>query len=254
MSASRIEELLRDAYGPHSECPPPEAYLEASMEELGAEETRRIMAHAENCPACAAERDLAQEYDRAEEMVATSGDVAFITSRLERTDETEPVVPIAAASERPAGIGRRYGLSGLAAAAMLVVAVTGAVVIQRSTPPPLPPLEPGGQTRGSRLEIAFPVGPQKTAPRSARWEEIEGAASYQLTLTRVDDSVLFETTVTPASMELPEHVVNALDPAVVYFLTVEARNVEGSRVGISERVRFWVEPVPEAPAATSGGH
>ena len=84
-SPQSLDEWLRAAYAdPAAGCPPPEAWLEEELAARLPEERRRLEAHAARCPACAAERDLAQGFDAGPEAAGVHPeDVAFVVSRLE---------------------------------------------------------------------------------------------------------------------------------------------------------------------------
>jgi hypothetical protein len=84
-------------------------------------------------------------------------------------------------------------------------------------------------------------------PREFRWEGVEGARSYRVTLRAVDDTVLWQETVTVPSARLPEDVARGLHPAVLYRWSVEALDERGARLAASEPVGFQVRPPGESP-------
>ena len=96
-----LAEWLRKAYSEaEAGCPPPEAFLEEAA--LDAEERRRLDAHADRCPACAAERDLARLFAaKPDESGVSREDLDFVVARLEAASPVRPagqVVPFPSAA------------------------------------------------------------------------------------------------------------------------------------------------------------
>ncbi len=240
-----LEEWLRAAYaGGDSEtvCPPPEAFLEAAT--LGPEERRRLDEHADRCPACAAERDLARLFDAApEEAGVSSRDVDFVVARLAEASPVKPagkVVPFPAAGTRP----RRMPAQAWKLAAAVVLLLGGGLLFRLAnpSPPSLPAPEIGGPVRGGELEAVSPVGDTAGIPAELRWNPRPGAVSYRVRLLAVDDTVLWETTVPAPPVRLPAEVQGKLQRAVSYLWTVEALDPSGARIASSEPTRFRIRP------------
>ncbi|HEX2224605.1 MAG TPA: hypothetical protein VHN15_10405, partial [Thermoanaerobaculia bacterium] len=154
--------------------------------------------------------------------------------------ESQPARPV-----RPATAKVRTWRLAAAAAFLL----TGSLLIWRSQQPgPLPLPAPPGQSevfRGADVEVVSPVGEMETVPTELRWQEKDGAASYRVRLLAVDDTVLWDGTVTAPPARLPDEVAAQLQPAVAYIWTVEALAADGSRLAVSEPARFRAQPEPE---------
>ncbi|HEV7506700.1 MAG TPA: hypothetical protein VGS07_17540 [Thermoanaerobaculia bacterium] len=251
-----LDEWLRAAYDdPAAGCPPPESWLEEELATRSAEERRRLEAHAAHCPACAAERDLAQSFDAGPEAAGVRPeDVAFVVSRLEAASPVSNVRDIRAretAKVVPFPTRRRIESSPvwrLAAAAVLVIAAGLAFQLSRPGAPPLPAPQVGGVVRGGEVEAVSPLGEVAGIPAELRWLPHPGARSYRVRLSTVDDTVLWETTVPATSAplaRLPAEVIQKLHRAVAYLWTVEALGPAGERMGASEPVRFRARPAPE---------
>ncbi len=265
-----LEDWLRAAYTEaEAGCPPHEAYLAEEMERLSPEERRRLEEHAEGCPACAAERDLARMFDAGSEVEGVlPEDVAFVVSQLETASPVRPaaqpwkdnVVPFRIpapktaqpATARPAIAqplpARRSGLWRIAAVAVL--ALGAGLMFQLSRPPGAPPLPvPGTGTtfRGGEVEATSPMGEVAGIPSELRWEPRPGAASYRVRLSTVDDTVLWETAVPAPPARLPAEVTGQLHRAVAYLWTVEALDASGARMAVSEPVRFRARPEGSVP-------
>jgi hypothetical protein len=258
--ASRLplDEWLRAAYAdPAAGCPPPEAWLEEELAVRTPEERRRLEAHAAHCPACTAERDLAQGFDAGPEAAGVRPeDVAFVVSRLETAAPVGNVRDISrfrdARREPPKVVlvpaRRRIESSPvwrLAAAAVLVIAAGLMFQLFRPGAPPLPAPQTGGVVRGGEIEALSPLGEIAGIPAELRWTPRPGASSYRVRLSTVDEVVLWEATVATSPARLPAEVIQKLHRAVAYSWTVVALGPAGERLGASEPARFRARPAPE---------
>ncbi|HEX7182193.1 MAG TPA: zf-HC2 domain-containing protein [Thermoanaerobaculia bacterium] len=232
-----LGEALRSAYSGNA-CPPPELFL--TLDDLPPEERRRIEEHADRCPACAAERDLARMFAAPpEELESRREDVDFVVARLQgvgaERKETAPPVPF----RRPS---RVQWVQRLAAMLFVVLGATVLLWMRSDDPPPLP--APSAQTvqRGTDLAVVAPRGELAEMPQELHWETAEGARSYRVTLKGVDGSTLWERTVSASSVRLPEELLRELHAGVSYTWTVEALDGQGERLAVSEPVPFRVRP------------
>jgi hypothetical protein len=246
-----LEDWLRAAYaGDKAGCPPPEAFLEAETEGLAPAERRRLEEHADRCPACAAERDLARLFDSGPQAARIKAeDVAFVVSRLKAvspvrppaTVETGRVVSFPGPGKKWLAPQQPIWRLGAAAAVILVAGLLFQLVRPGAPPLPQPPVS-GGVVRGGEVEVLSPVGEVAGIPTELRWTARAGASRYRVTLSVVDDEVLWEATVPAPPASLPAEVVRGLHRAVVYFWSVEALDATGARLAISEPVRFRARP------------
>jgi hypothetical protein len=249
-----LDDWLRAAYDdPAAGCPPPEAWLEEELAARTPEERRRLEAHAAHCPACAAERDLARDFDAGAAGVPAE-DVAFVVSRLEtaspvRVRDGARVVPFRAPQRTAPVPSRSRDWRRLAAAAVVILAAGLGFQLFRPSAPPLPAPQTGGVVRGGEVEAVSPVGEVAGLPAELRWMPRPGASSYRVRLSTVDDTVLWETTVPAPPARLPAEVVRTLHRAVVYVWSVEALGPAGERLGASEPTRFRARPAPEGSGA-----
>lgn len=250
-----LDEWLRAAYAdPEGGCPPPEAYLEAEMESLSPEERRALDEHADRCPACAGERDLARLFDAAPgEADVRPEDLGFVVARLQESSPAvsgtpiKPnVVPFPAPRrvEEPRVRRSVRFLPRFAAAALLVIALGFGYRVFNPSMPDLPDPGTGEVMRGSEVEVVSPVGELAEMPEELRWVLMDRAASYRVRITAVDGAVLWEETVSASPVRLPVDVAGRLHRAVVYTWTVEALGPDGARIASSEPVRFKTRPEP----------
>jgi len=221
------------------------------MERLTPDERRRLDEHADRCPACAAERDLARLFDDPDAAALPAGDVDFVVSRLK---ETSPVRPPAghvvafpgpkAAPVRPVRQDRQDRTQFWKIAAALLLVLGGGLLFQLSRPgaPPLPPPVTAGPVRGGEIETLSPAGDVTAIPSELRWTPREGTRLYRVRLVAVDDTVLWEGTVPAPPARLPDGVIAKLHRAVAYTWSVEALDASGARIASSEAVRFRARP------------
>lgn len=130
---------------------------------------------------------------------------------------------------------------------MLVLALGVGLFFRAGQAPPLPDPGAGEVYRGGQVRPLGPSGEISEMPAEFRWEGVQGARSYRVTLLAVDDAVLWQETVTAPSARLPEDVASRLHPAVLYRWSVEALDERGARLAASEPVRFLVRPPGESP-------
>ncbi|HEY4563357.1 MAG TPA: hypothetical protein VIJ36_10280, partial [Thermoanaerobaculia bacterium] len=213
-------------------------------------ERRRLDEHADRCPACAAERDLARLFDAGPEEAGVSPrDVDFVVARLKETSPVKPagtigkIVPFPASGAGP----RRMPAQAWKLAAAVVLLLGGGLlfrlsVLQSPGAPPLPAPAVGGPVRGGELETLSPVGDAAGIPAELRWNPRPGAAGYRVRLLAVDDTVLWEATVPAPPARLPADVQRKLQRAVSYLWSVEALDASGARIASSETVRFRIRP------------
>lgn len=233
---------LHDAYaGAESGCPPPEAYLEG---EATAEDRRRLDEHADGCPACASERELARLFDAAPQGAGVRDeDVAFVVSRLEAASPVRPAAKVVAfPAARPRRTSSFQQVWKIAAALILVLAGVFLFRLTQSAPPALPDRTLGGPVRGGEVEAVSPLGEVAAIPAELRWKAVPGAAAYRVRLLAVDDEVLWEATAAAPPARLPAEVAARLHPAVVYIWSVEALDASGKRIAASEPARFRARP------------
>ena len=236
-----LSDSLHSAWSTETGCPSPEDWLRLETGETAPAERRRLEEHAARCPACASEREMARLFAEAPDG-ARDEDVDFIVAKLEALNLPEQKVPLAFPSRRRPALAWAARL-----AALLVLALGVALFFRAGQAPPLPDRGAGEVYRGVHLRPIGPTGEISKMPRQFRWEGVEGARSYRVTLRAVDDTVLWQETVTVPSARLPEDVAGGLHPAVLYRWSVEALDERGARLAASEPVRFLVRPPGESP-------
>jgi hypothetical protein len=237
---SELERWLARAY-PGPDCPPPEAWLSDS----GATdaERARLDAHADACPACAAERALARAFEAGGE---PSADVEAIVARLRKGApwRQADVAPISFATRRS---GRRRPLATflalpLAMAAALVLAVGAILRFGAPGAPPVGAPGTGAVMRGNEIEVVAPRGELAAVPEALTWVDVPDAASYRVSILGVDGEELWSERVSGSPATLDETSKNTLHAAVRYRWQVEALDADGARIAWSNATPFRIRP------------
>jgi hypothetical protein len=231
-----LSDSLRSAWSSDTGCPSPEDWLRLEAGEATPDERRRLEEHEARCPACASERELARIFAETPDAAARE-DVDYIVAKLEAMKLPETKQPLAFPARRRPALAWAARL-----AALIVLALAVGLFFRAGQAPPLPDRGPGEVYRGSEVRPVGPIGEFRETPREFRWEKVEEARSYRVTLRAVDETVLWETTVASPSARLPEDVASGLHPAVFYTWSVEALDERGARLAASEPVRFLVRP------------
>lgn len=149
---------------------------------------------------------------------------------------TEPAPAPAAGRRR----SRRPVRPVLGLAAMAVLGL-GFLLYGRLAGPPALPLKPTEQVlRSTAVELADPVGEVDRPPAELRWRALAGAASYRVTLRRIDERVLWTSVSPSTSAVLPPEVHAVLQPGVSFLWEVEAFDPEGRSLARSPATRFRI--------------
>lgn len=239
-----LSDSMRSAWSPETGCPSPEDYLRLASDEVTPEERRRLEEHADLCPACSSERDLARLFAAPPgEIASRQEDVAHIVSHLEKLRLPETQRPLAFPTPRKRAIPAWAG----SLAALLLLAVALGLYFSRPEAPPLRGPGTGTVVRGGEVRLVGPVGEFPDLPREFRWERVDGARSYRLTLRAVDETVIWQETVEASSAGLPEDVAAGLHPAVLYTWSVEALDERGASLAPPGTAQFRVQPPGEGP-------
>ena len=228
---------LARAYAAGSGCRPPEVFVAASWNALDPDERRLIERHIEDCPACAAERDLARSFESAAASDVPDPEVDWIVAELERS------------RFHPQRRRRRLDWRWASAAALVLVGVSGWLALREGPPRLAPPSAAPVVLRGAAIELFEPSGDVAAPPRELRFAAVPGASRYRVKILEVDDGLLWEQEVVEPEAAIPEDVRARLADAVVYRFQVEAFDASGARLAVSAIAPFRVL----SGAAKNGG-
>ena len=238
---SRTVDILRSALGPTDECPTIEELESLSSGDSIA--TSRWSGHVHVCGFCQTEMYLLQTFlvERPREASQNASNAAEIlaTKRKEIFTRAFPA-PKGTPWWKSAFTVRRIAQASVAAA--LVLLLLGAVFFFRSTAPQ-PQLETRNQNapevlRSAGFSIVSPSGDVGERPIEIRWEQVPGAASYQVRLLEVDRSELWKASTKDSRIELPEAIRARIVPAKTLFADVKALDSSGNQIASTELVRF----------------
>lgn len=234
-----IAEQLPRAYAMGEACPPPEIWAGVLNGDVTDTQRVSLSEHADSCASCAAERLLAQRFLESDEH--TDADVDWIVARLTRQSRDTNVVALPARGQRLV-----KPLLGLAAAAMLVMAFAPLLPVLRQSGLP-ETVDFSGVMRGSEIKLVQPVGAIDQVPQQLVWEPVSGADRYRVTLSAVDDEILWRSEFDSLhnTATLPAAINERLNRAVVYYWEVEGWDRDGARIAQPARARFRIEG--EAP-------
>jgi hypothetical protein len=234
------DELLKDAFSRRAECPP----LESLAYDLDLPEGNRKRAvaedHVQSCANCRTNLELARSFEagmiRPEEEKA----VAWITAHV--TSPIEPTRP--AASPRQSWWSRltstQFLAPALAAAAVLVVAVGISVQRQGSLGEPIGSDLRDDRVRAGGIALATPVGDLSRTPAEFCWSSLPGSAAYNVAVTEVDRTVVYQGRTEGICMPTPPSVQKALVPGKTLLWRVIAVDHSGNAVGRSETETFRI--------------
>ena len=236
MTRKDLRSWLTLAYRDPDDCPPPEVWLEKELANLSPDRRRELESHADGCARCAAERRLAQSFDR-EEMDLSPDEVRGLMAGL---DQSSPERIVEFSRPKPAH-GPRWPVR-LALAATVVLAAGLALQSARNRTPRLPERPVEDVVRSTRVELLAPLGEVASIPSEWNWTPLDDVDQYRMVIRAVDQRVLWEKTTSESSAEIPVEIRNLLRPGVTYWWVVEALGSEGAVVGRSETRSFTIAP------------
>lgn len=236
MTRLSLEEWLQAAYDDSTECPPPESWLEAELGKLGPADRQRLEDHADSCPHCSSERDLAQAFSRDELQVSETE----IREVMRRLDESGSSTVVDIATKRTAH--RPSWFRPLLAAASVTLGIGLIWYLGGAAPPDLPDPVQEQTFRSTNVELIAPTGELELAPTQFNWHEIDSAERYILVVSEVDRAVIWEADISSPPLRVSAQVRAQLLPAVKYTWNVEAVDSTGAVVGRSINETFRIAP------------
>lgn len=246
LSADLVAAALRAPAG----CPPIERLAAAASSrdpnaELSQTELASLLRHADSCPSCAAELDLARSFDA--DLPGSSSaegvDLAWVVERLRAGSSPRSERPLARvvsiASRRPATDSWR----GWAALAATLAAIgIGLALSLPQREPAVGSLVGDDVVRGGRIELETALGTLTEAPARIAWRPVAGAVRYRLEIVGVDDGVVVGLDAATPSVELPAAERARLETFVRYRVRVSAFDASEARIALSAPLALSLEP------------
>lgn len=238
MTGIRIElaELLAQSATPGPDCLDEATLTRLAGQELDPEARRAAEAHASSCAQCACEIELAGAFARDQPLDPAGEQLAGDIVAALRTEAS------GAPGVQPARPGR-WSLRGLLPITASLLVATAAIVLLVGRAPAPPPVPQAGGTvaRSGGVRQIAPRGSVADAPERLVWERYEHAPTFQVQLLAVDDTVLWEGTVSGDSTELPEEIRGGLAHHVAYRWSIRPLAPDGG-IGPTSLSRFTIVP------------
>lgn len=216
--------IWRDSVSSTKECPPLEV-LEKAMEESSSDP--QIAAHVAGCPHCQTEIAMLRSFETSAPSAEEGAAVAWIASQLQRSQQA----PAARSSAIAVPFWRTlFRLPYLAAAAVLVVAITLGLSIYRSDHGQ-PPFVFHGAGTTYRGEIHLNVmGELSQSPEQLTWEAVPGAASYSVEIDDVTGDKIWQSKSTQNSITPDPELKARMSPGKPLQWEVTAHDANGKEL------------------------
>ena len=218
-----------------------------SVDEIGAlvhrqtPESQRgaTLAHLAQCPACAAEMRMLEEFEGATVRPDEFAAVSSIVTQLERNS-----AQIFGREPWWKRLGQMFNFAQASAALSALLAVVAVGMYLRTPGEPGLNSGTGGAPvyRAGAIRGLTPSGDVTAAPDTLKWEPVAGAASYEVKIIEVDQTELWSATSAGASVTLPSGVRSRLVPAKTVQWKVVARNAAGAVLVESALESLRVKP------------
>lgn len=204
-----------------------------SVERIGGPLTAAEREHLAHCARCETELALWEQFSRAEATPDEGAAVRWIAAETERRWKASTGVR---KSER--GWFRWPRLA--AAASLVAIGIVGYVAWDVREPAVVAPA-PGTLTyRSSGIRLIAPAGDVAVAPTELRWQDIAGAAQYEVRVEEVDGTVLWRSSTAQPRAALPIALVAQFAPGRTFVWRVTAKTGRGAVIAESETGRFRV--------------
>lgn len=232
------QNAFRAALGPTPACP--------EIEELesfasGALSASGLSGHVNSCVYCQSELQLLSSFLAGK--VETEGErqaAELLRSRSKEIFQHAFPAPVRQPWWKAAFTLPRLAQASLAAATIILV--VGALLFFRSETS-RPQLEAKNQTghevfRSVSFSLLAPAGDLNERPKEIRWEQVPGAATYQVRILEVDRTELWNAKATTDRIELPAGLRARIVPAKTLFCEVTAFDSSGKQLADTGTVRF----------------
>jgi hypothetical protein len=219
---------LRTDLQPTSEC--------LDISRFGSELTPSEQAHLETCPRCETEFALWREFEESTPSPDEGAAVQWIVADLRRR-QSPGAAKTASAGRWFSGLVR---VPVLAAAASALLAVGIGYVVWDPEPSIGTPGSSEQIYRTARVQVVGPVGEVASAPVELSWVPVDGAASYNVQVLEIDNTILWQGSSRTSRVSLPAALVRQFVPGKTVLWDVTARDAAGTPLAASGVQRFHV--------------
>lgn len=232
--SENVNKKILPALRPSDACPSLDELIDLTSGQRGEQRRHEAEAHVAGCAHCATELALFREFQEPSVQAEEKADVDAIVARLR---ENSPV-PRAAWWERFLTI-RWMAPASLALAAILVGALLWAPGRIGSEAGPRVSGNDDAM-RSGRVNVIGPSGALTKAPSKLEWAPLQGATQYRVSLSEVDQTVIWSATVEGSSAVLPAHVAAQVVSLRTFVWQVFALDKSGTVIADSGTQRFRV--------------
>ena len=235
-NAKQEREWLRGALTPTNDC-----LSLADMEVFAGSEapSSAAQAHLEKCPHCQTELALLRTFQEAAPVAGEGAAAAWIAAQLERAQKS-----MGSADRRPVRsrwfAWPRLVLVSAAALAVVAVVVTLGIQWRSQREPELRAGVIGSNAtyRSSSIHALAPAGDTDAAVTAFRWEAVQGATQYKVTVMEVDHAIIWSGTTQQPTLGLSREVRRIMRPGKSLLWQVVALDGAGRALGESDVIQF----------------
>jgi hypothetical protein len=234
--ATMIEDLRKDL-SRSPECPGPEELLTALDRAPEDPERLRVEVHARDCASCQTEIALFRDFMSAEVKPEERAAVRAIVADLKRARKPQVESWWRRFLQPAWGGGAALALAALIFAVGLSVEWnTRHHAEHHSTD--------GDVLRSTMIHVTSTSGDVDRLPDEIAWEAVPAASSYAVTLSEVDGTQIFYSTVTTSPLLLPASVHKLVTAGKTVNLRVIARDNKGVEIASSGTQKLHLKPQP----------
>jgi hypothetical protein len=232
--------MNRDAhpFGPYEDCPALDELIDLTSGAQGKAKQAEAEAHVAACAHCTTELALFREFDQPSMLDEEKPAVDAIVRKLRANS------PVERRSWFATLLDIKWMTPALATCAMIAVA-TFLWAPWRSEFDKAPVVsEDGGTMRSGRLQAVAPVGSLNAVPDRLEWEKVNGAVLYRITVSEVDQTLVWSGTSTTSEIALPPEVRGKVLPRKTLTWQVAAVDAKQIVLATSATNRFTLMPAP----------
>jgi hypothetical protein len=244
--------LLNQALKAKADCLTPQ-----ELEKLAADASASHP-HLSECAHCEGELAMLKMFESSEPLPGEGAAVAWISARLEKSlDQIKnPGRARKAANTNVSWISRLLGGGNmrwlLPVTAVLVVALTSAVLMRRSQEPQLNANAGQGPAVYRSQEVATigPSGELPEAPKTLQWKAFPGASGYKIEIMEIDENPLWSSETQGQILTIPAAIRAKMLPGKPVLWKVTALDGQEHVLAVSQVQRLSVQR--KSPSSNSG--